>query len=114
LRLDLAEKWPERVTHSWVCWATVDQFWGDFVLVWFSSFLGDFVGGFCFDFLLFLNMTSSAEYGQWLEFGQLLVMLGNGRRGSMDSSICLEGWSGLRVVRLLEDVICYFSFSVFK
>jgi hypothetical protein len=94
-----------------LCWGIL--FWFGFLLFWGILF-GDFVGGFCFDFLLFLNMTSSAEYGQWLEFGQLLVMLGNGRRGSMDSSICLEGWSGLRVVRLLEDVICYFSFSVFK
>jgi hypothetical protein len=55
LRLDLAEKWPERVTHSWVCWATVDQFWGDFVLVWFSSFSEDFVGGFCFGLVFFFS-----------------------------------------------------------
>jgi hypothetical protein len=58
-------------------------FWFGFLLFW-GILLGDFVGGFCFGFLLFLNMAYSfflskkkkkkkdlffGEYGQWPKFG---------------------------------------------
>ena len=72
------------MTQLWV-WATADQFLGDFVLVWFSSFLGDFVQGLCwgilFCFSSFLKHDLfSGEYGQWPEFGQLPATLGSGWR----------------------------------
>jgi hypothetical protein len=76
--------------------------------------MGDYVQGFCWRILFWFSSFPkhdpfSGEYGQWPEFGQLTATLSSGRRGSMDFGICLEGWGGLWVVELLEDVICCFS-----